>query len=76
MGLAPTSSTTAMLALGDALAVALLERRGFTSDDFAVLHPGGKLGVRLVRVSELMHSGDGLPMVGRAAPLSEVLRGR
>ena len=73
MGLAPTTSTTAMLALGDALAVALLERRGFGSQDFSLLHPGGKLGKRLVRVEQLMHSGGELPLVGLDAGMSEVL---
>mgnify|MGYP003487599204 CR=1 FL=1 len=58
MGLAPTTSTTAMLALGDAIAVALLERRGFTAADFQVLHPGGKLGQQLMRVRDLMHGGE------------------
>ena len=58
LGLAPTASTTTMLALGDALAVALSERRGFRAEDFADLHPGGKLGKRLARVSQLMHTGD------------------
>jgi arabinose-5-phosphate isomerase len=64
MGLAPTTSTTCMLALGDALAVALLERRGFSPNDFAVLHPGGKLGSRLLRVEQLMHGPGDLPLVG------------
>jgi arabinose-5-phosphate isomerase len=73
MGLAPTTSTTSMLALGDALAVALLERRGFGSQDFGLLHPGGKLGRRLVRVDQLMHSGSELPLVGLEARMSEVL---
>ena len=73
MGLAPTTSTTAMLALGDALAVALLERRGFGSQDFSLLHPGGKLGQLLVRVEELMHSGADLPTVGMEARMPEVL---
>jgi arabinose-5-phosphate isomerase len=73
MGLAPTTSTTSMLALGDALAVALLERRGFGSQDFSLLHPGGKLGRRLVRVDQLMHSGSELPLVGLEARMSEVL---
>ncbi len=73
MGLAPTTSTTAMLALGDALAVALLERRGFGSQDFSLLHPGGKLGKRLVRVDQLMHAGAELPMVGMEARMPEVL---
>jgi arabinose-5-phosphate isomerase len=73
MGLAPTTSSTAMLALGDALAVALLERRGFGSQDFSLLHPGGKLGRKLVRVEELMHAGRDLPLVGLEARMSEVL---
>jgi arabinose-5-phosphate isomerase len=73
MGLAPTTSTTSMLALGDALAVALLERRGFGTHDFSLLHPGGKLGRRLVRVDQLMHSGSELPLVGLEARMSEVL---
>src|SRR5438309_2216738 len=63
LGLAPTASTTAMLALGDALAVALAERKGFKEEDFASLHPGGKLGKRLARVESLMHSGDATPRV-------------
>jgi arabinose-5-phosphate isomerase len=74
LGLAPTSSTTATLVMGDALAMALLEARGFTHDDFAMSHPGGKLGRRLlVRVQDLMHSGDEIPMVGADTPLSEAL---
>lgn len=64
LGLAPTASTTATLAMGDALAVALLEKRGFKKDDFAILHPGGKLGKQLLlKVRDLMHAGDELPMV-------------
>lgn len=73
MGLAPTTSTTAMLALGDALAVALLERRGFTSADFQALHPGGKLGRRLKRVSDLMHKGAAIPVCSPTTPMSEAL---
>lgn len=73
MGLAPTTSTTCMLALGDALAVALLERRGFSARDFAVFHPGGKLGSQLQRVEELMHKGSDLPLVGPDTPLPEVV---
>jgi arabinose-5-phosphate isomerase len=73
MGLAPTTSTTATLALGDALAVALLERRGFTAEDFQVLHPGGKLGRGLLRVSDLMHSGTELPLVGEDTKMSDAL---
>jgi len=64
LGLAPTASTTVTLAMGDALAVALLEKRGFKKEDFAIRHPGGKLGKRLLlRVRDLMHAGDELPMV-------------
>ena len=63
LGLAPTTSTTMMLALGDALAVALLERRGFTAEDFQVLHPGGKLGKALIKVSDIMHIGEEVPLV-------------
>jgi arabinose-5-phosphate isomerase len=73
IGLAPTTSSTAMLALGDALAVALLERRGFGAREFSVLHPGGKLGRKLVRVEDLMHRDHELPLVGLKAPVSEVL---
>ncbi|MBZ5507025.1 MAG: KpsF/GutQ family sugar-phosphate isomerase [Acidobacteriia bacterium] len=72
LGLAPTASTTAMLALGDALAVALSEKRGFKEEDFAHLHPGGKLGKKLARVSQLMHSGDSVPRVGRATKMTDV----
>ncbi len=61
LGLAPTASTTTMLALGDALAVVLSEKRGFKEEDFANLHPGGKLGKQLARVESLMHSGDAVP---------------
>jgi arabinose-5-phosphate isomerase len=73
MGLAPTTSTTAMLALGDALAVALLEWRGFGTQDFSLLHPGGKLGKKLVRVDQLMHVGADLPLVEIDTPMSEVM---
>lgn len=73
LGLAPTTSTTMMLALGDALAVALLERRGFSADDFQVLHPGGKLGRKLLRVSDLMHSGEAMPLAAPDAPVSDVV---
>ena len=69
LNLAPTASTTATLALGDALAMALLEARGFTPEDFAQLHPGGRLGKRLRRVRELMHAGDSLPRVADSASL-------
>lgn len=72
-GLAPTTSTTMTLALGDALAVALMEARGFTSDDYHGFHPGGLLGARLSRVEELMHMGDAMPVVAGDAPMSDVL---
>jgi len=73
MGLAPTTSTTVMMALGDALAVALLERKGFSADDFRVLHPGGKLGRKLLRVATIMHTGEAMPIVGQAALMADVL---
>jgi arabinose-5-phosphate isomerase len=73
LGLAPTASTTAALAMGDALAMALLERRGFTVDDFAVLHPGGRLAKKLLRVEDVMHAGDGVPRVSPATPMKDVL---
>jgi arabinose-5-phosphate isomerase len=73
LGLAPTASTTAALAMGDALAMALQERRGFTVDDFAVLHPGGDIGKRLLRIEDVMHRSDQVPRVGPATPLREVL---
>lgn len=74
MNLAPTASTTAVLALGDALAVALLERRGFGEDDYALHHPGGALGRRLLlHVSDVMHSGERLPRVGVGATLKEAI---
>ncbi len=73
MGLAPTTSTTMMIALGDALAIALLERKGFSSADFQLFHPGGKLGRRLLRVSEIMHRGDSVPLVAPDAPMSEAI---
>ena len=73
MGLAPTTSTTMMLALGDAIAVALIERRGFSEADFQVFHPGGKLARRLLRVADLMHAGDAVPLVGRDAAMADAL---
>jgi arabinose-5-phosphate isomerase len=73
LGLAPTASTTAMLALGDALAVALSEKRGFKEEDFAHLHPGGKLGKKLARVSQLMHTGDAVPRVAPATKMADVI---
>jgi arabinose-5-phosphate isomerase len=73
LGLAPTASTTTMLALGDALAVTLSEKRGFKEEDFANLHPGGKLGKRLARVSTVMHSGEAVPRVTRQTPMKDVI---
>ena len=73
MGLAPTTSTTVMLALGDAIAVALLERKGFSADDFHLLHPGGKLGRMLLRVRAIMHSDDAVPIAPREMAMSEAL---
>ncbi len=73
LGLAPTASTTTMLALGDALAVTLSERRGFKEEDFANLHPGGKLGKRLARVESLMHTGDALPCVAPGTKMPDVI---
>lgn len=73
LGLAPTASTTTMLALGDALAVALSERRGFKEEDFANLHPGGKLGKKLTRVRSLMHSGEALPRVSPMTKMTDVI---
>ena len=73
LNLAPTASTTAMLALGDALAVAVSLRKGFRAEDFAELHPGGKLGKRLARVRALMHAGEEIPAVTPAAPMADVI---
>lgn len=74
LGLAPTASSTATLAMGDALAMCLLKRRGFREEDFAEFHPGGSLGRRLLtRVEDVMHKGDGLPLVGLSTSMREVL---
>jgi arabinose-5-phosphate isomerase len=73
MGLAPTTSTTVMMAIGDALAIALLERKGFSSADFQLFHPGGRLGRRLLRVGDIMHAGDSVPLVPPDAPMSEAI---
>lgn len=73
LNLAPTASTTATLALGDALAMALLEARGFTREDFALLHPAGQLGKRLLKVEQLMHAGDALPRVAAGASMREAI---
>jgi arabinose-5-phosphate isomerase len=72
LNLAPTASTTVAMAVGDALAVSLLERRGFRPDDFAALHPGGRLGKKLLRVEHLMHKGPELPSVKESAAMSDV----
>jgi arabinose-5-phosphate isomerase len=72
-GLAPTTSTTMMLALGDALAVALLERKGFSAADFREFHPGGQLGRRLLKVAELMHDGEAVPLVAPEVTMAEAL---
>jgi len=73
LGLAPMASTTAQMALGDALASVLIERRGFQPEDFARLHPGGKLGKRLMKVEELMRKGDQLPIIAPDLPMKEVI---
>ena len=74
LNLAPTASTTAMLALGDALAISLLEARGFSENDFAQTHPGGTLGKRLlIRIADLMHVGERLPQVNEQASLQDAL---
>jgi arabinose-5-phosphate isomerase len=73
MGLAPTTSTTMTLALGDALAVALLERKGFSASDFGVLHPGGRLGRMLMKVADIMHGGEEVPLIAETAGMAEVL---
>lgn len=73
LNLAPTASTTAMLALGDALAIAVSLRKGFRAEDFADLHPGGKLGKRLAKVRDLMHSGDAIPVVAPNTPMTDVI---
>jgi arabinose-5-phosphate isomerase len=70
---APTTSTTLMMALGDALAVALLERRGFTAKDFKTFHPGGALGAALATASDIMHCGTAMPLIGEDAKMSAVL---
>src|ERR1700752_2428419 len=71
LNLAPTASTTVAMAVGDALAVALLERRGFQHDDFAALHPAGRLGKKLLRVEHLMHEGEALPRVAENTSMPE-----
>src|ERR1700747_3294423 len=73
MGLAATTSTTMMMALGDALAIALLERKGFSSRDFQVLHPGGRLGRRLLPVADVMRTGDAVPLAALGTGMSEAI---
>jgi arabinose-5-phosphate isomerase len=73
LNLAPTASTTAALAMGDALAISLLERRGFKEEDFAALHPGGRLGTKLRRVESLMHAGEDVPRVAPSAKMPDVI---
>ncbi|MBT5308317.1 MAG: KpsF/GutQ family sugar-phosphate isomerase, partial [Rhodospirillaceae bacterium] len=73
MGLAPTTSTTVMLALGDAISVAMLERKGFSPDDFQVFHPGGKLGQQLLKVADIMHTGDALPLMSATVAMSDAI---
>jgi arabinose-5-phosphate isomerase len=73
LNLAPTASTTAAMAMGDALAVSLLDRRGFSSGDFAALHPGGRLGKKLLRVENLMHSGEDMPRVAVTSKMPDVI---
>src|ERR1700683_786304 len=73
MGLTPTTSTTMMLALGDALAVALLERKGFSTEDFQLFHPGGAIGRKLLRVAEIMHIGEAVPLAAPQTPMSETI---
>ena len=73
MGLAPTTSATMMMTLGDALAIALLERKGFSSSDFRLFHPGGRLGRRLLRVRDIMHGGEEIPLVSPDALMSDAI---
>ena len=73
LGLAPTTSTTMMLALGDAIAVALLERKGFSTEDFQTLHPGGQLGRQLLRVADIMHEGAAVPLVKRGTSMADTI---
>ena len=73
MGLAPTTSTTMMVGLGDALAVALMERRGFSEDDYRTFHPGGQIGRILLKVSDVMHGPEGLPLITPDRPMSQAI---
>src|SRR5258708_2957933 len=72
-GLAPTTATTMMLGLGDGIAIALLERRGFSAEDFRLLHPGGRLGAKLLRVADLMHRGEAMPLTGPDTVMAEAI---
>src|SRR3989441_2875468 len=74
LGLVPTASTTAALAMGDALAMALLEKRGLTPDDFARYHPGGRIGKKVITVGHLMHGGESAPIVGVGTPMRDAIR--
>jgi arabinose-5-phosphate isomerase len=74
LGLAPTTSTAASMAMGDALAMALMKRKGFRHEDFAVAHVAGALGKKLLRVSELMHRGDAVPRVSETTPMTELIK--
>lgn len=73
LGLAPTASTTVTMVLGDALAIALLELKGFTIEDFALVHPGGSLGRRFITIGDIMHTGDDVPMVSEDRPMKEAI---
>jgi arabinose-5-phosphate isomerase len=73
LGLAPTTSTVMQLALGDCLAIALLESKGFTAGDFKIFHPGGRLGARLKFVGDMMHEGERLPLASQSSPMAEAL---
>jgi arabinose-5-phosphate isomerase len=73
IGLAPTTSTTMTLALGDAIAIALMERHGFTADDFQLRHPGGQLGRQLIKIASVMHRGEAIPLIKGTAPMTEAL---
>ena len=73
MGLAPTTSTTMMLGIGDALAIAVMDHRGFTAANYRELHPGGALGRKLLRVQDLMHTDDAIPLIGAAAPVGDAI---
>src|SRR5262249_25066164 len=73
MGLVPTASTTASLAMGDALAVAVYVQKGFREDDFAAIHPGGRLGKKFLRVTDVMHAGQGLPRIAPDTPMKDAI---